>query len=153
MIELVEKTQDELDVWIDPMWDNYVEQRVGAGEERDAAVAQASMQRDQLFPDGKPADGQHVMNALHDGAPVGILWMGKPFGPESGTWFVFYVEVDEQHRGKGFGRETMEAAEAWTIAQGGCKIGLNVFGPNTVARSLYDSLGFTVQATSMFKEL
>ena len=57
---------------------------------------------------------------------------------------VLYVEIDEAHRGQGLGREAMEAAEAWTLEHGGTRISLNVFGPNIVARSLYDSLGFQV---------
>ena len=47
----------------------------------------------------------------------------------------------------------MEAAEEWTRERGGTRVALNVFGPNLVARSLYDSLGYEVLATSMFKDI
>jgi GNAT superfamily N-acetyltransferase len=66
---------------------------------------------------------------------------------------VFFVQIDEAHRGKGLGRATMFAAEEWTHARGGNRIGLSVFGPNTVARSLYDSLGYEAIAISMYKDL
>ena len=153
MLELVDKQQDELTLWIPMMIASYVEQRIGAGESRESAWTSAEAQREQLFPGGKVADGQHVMNLVVDGEAVGVLWMGRPLGGSEDTWFVFYVEVDESHRGRGLGRQAMEAAEAWTIAHGGQRIALNVFGPNVVARSLYDSLGFQVMATSMFKDL
>ena len=93
------------------------------------------------------------MRVVVDGEAVGSLWMGRPFGGSESTWFVFYVEVDEAHRGKGFGRVAMQAAEDWTRAHGGSRVALNVFGPNTVARNLYDSLGYQVMATGMFKDL
>ena len=37
--------------------------------------------------------------------------------------------------------------------RGGTRVGLNVFGPNAVARALYDSLGYRVMATAMYKDL
>jgi GNAT superfamily N-acetyltransferase len=153
MHELVPLTHAELAVWIPPMQAGYVEERIGAGEERESAQKSADQQFDQLFPDGAPAEGQHVMRLVVDGAPVGYLWMGRPFGGSTSTWFVFYVEVDESERGKGFGRVAMLAAEEWTRANGGTRVALNVFGPNTVARGLYDSLGYEVMATSMYKDL
>jgi ribosomal protein S18 acetylase RimI-like enzyme len=111
------------------------------------------MEFGQLFPEGVPADGQHVMNVIADGATVGTLWMGRPFSGEGATWYVFDIEIAEAARGRGFGRAAMEAAEAWTRDRGGTRVALNVFGPNLIARALYESLGYEVQATSMFKDL
>ncbi|HEV3212546.1 MAG TPA: GNAT family N-acetyltransferase [Acidimicrobiales bacterium] len=153
MIELIEKRQDELVHWIPAMIAGYVEQRIGAGESRESAWTNAEAQREQLFPGGTIAEGQHVMNLVLDGRPIGVLWMGRPLNGSDDTWFVFYVEVEEPYRGQGLGRAAMEAAEAWSKAHGGQRIALNVFGPNLVARSLYDSLGYQVMATSMFKDL
>lgn len=153
VIELVEKTESEIAEWLPAMKAHYVEERVAAGEPREQATASSDHQFAILVPDGRPAEGQHVMNAVRDGEAVGQLWTGRPFGSDPEMWFVFFVEVDPQHRGKGLGREIMLAAEAWTRANGGRKIGLNVFGPNAVARSLYDSLGYEVMATNMVKDL
>jgi len=153
VLELVDKPHDDLAHWIPAMIASYVEQRIGAGESRESAWRSAEAQREQLFPGGALAEGQHVMNLVVDGKPGGVLWMGRPLGGSEDTWFVFYVEVDEAHRGQGLGRQAMEAAEAWTRANGGQRIALSVMGPNTVARSLYDALGFQVMATSMFKDL
>jgi GNAT superfamily N-acetyltransferase len=153
MVELVEKSAVALDAWVPAMFAGYVEQRVGAGERRESAVANAASQQAQLFPDGKPAEGQHVMDVVVDGEAVGTLWMGRPFGGEEGVWFVFYVEIDEARRGEGLGRVAMEAAERWTKEHGGTRVALNVFGPNVVARNLYDSLGYQVMGTGMYKDL
>jgi GNAT superfamily N-acetyltransferase len=131
----------------------YVAERVKAGEDSDVATKMADAQFSELFPQGSPADGQFVMNVVADEEAVGTLWMGRPFSGEAGTWFVFDIEISKDSRGRGFGREAMEAAEAWTRDQGGTRIALNVFGPNLTARSLYDSLGYEVLATSMFKDL
>jgi len=153
MIELVEKTTEEITAWIPPMLAGYIDERTAAGEPRELAEAQGASQMEQLFPGGVPAEGQHPMNVVADGEVVGTLWMGRPFGGATDTWFVFYVEVDPARRGEGLGRATMQAAEAWSREHGATKIGLNVFGHNAVARALYDSLGYRVLATNMLKDL
>jgi ribosomal protein S18 acetylase RimI-like enzyme len=151
MIELTERDPAVLEAWIPQMAASYIEQRVAAGEPRAIAEAGSAQQFAQLFPDGKPAEGQHVMDVRRDGEIVGTLWMGRPFGNAEDTWYVFYVEIEPSHRGEGLGRAAMEAAERWTIEHGGKRIGLNVFGNNHVARALYDSLGYEVLGTSMAK--
>jgi ribosomal protein S18 acetylase RimI-like enzyme len=153
VLELVYKQPDELAHWVPAMFAGYVEERIGAGESRESAWAAASAQQEQLFPAGMPAEGQHVMNLVLDGGAVGVLWMGRPLGGDEETWYVFYVEIDEVHRGLGLGREAMVAAEGWASSHGGSRIALNVFGSNTVARALYDSLGYRVLATGMYKDL
>ncbi len=135
------------------MKEHYVAERMKAGDSSDAAHRTSETQFAELFPDGAPAEGQFVMNAIADGVTVGTLWMGRPFSRDSNTWFVFDIEIAEDARGRGIGRAAMEAAEVWTREHGGTRVALNVFGPNLIARSLYDSLGYEVLATSMFKDL
>ncbi|MGH9019433.1 MAG: GNAT family N-acetyltransferase [Acidimicrobiales bacterium] len=132
---------------------DYVDEQVAAGQSRAAAQARADAQHAALFPDDRPAEGQHLMEVVDGDEAVGLLWMGRPFDGDERTRWVFKVEVYEAHRGRGLGRATMEAAEAWTREHGGTRVGLNVFGHNAVARSLYDSLGYQVQSTNMFKDL
>jgi len=146
-------TEDELAAWIPMTLAGYIEQRVEAGEPREQAEAQGTAQFAELFPEGRPAEGQHAMSVVEDGEVVGCLWMGRPLSGDQSTWYVFYVEVDPTRRGEGLGRRTMQAAEAWSRDHGGTRIALNVFGHNVVARSLYDSLGYGVVATQMRKEL
>jgi GNAT superfamily N-acetyltransferase len=69
---------------------------------------------------------------------VGSLWIG-PHGPDrADAFWVWDVEIDAPHRGRGLGRAAMLLAEEAARAHGATELGLNVFGPNTVARHLYD---------------
>jgi ribosomal protein S18 acetylase RimI-like enzyme len=153
MIRLETKNSDELTAWLPAMVEHYIDERIKAGESSEDAHRVSASQFGQLFPDGAPADGQHVMNVVADEGTVGTLWMGRPFSGNANTWYVFDIEIAEDARGRGLGRAAMEAAEAWTRERGGTRVALNVFGPNHIARSLYDSLGYEVQATLMFKDL
>ena len=93
------------------------------------------------------------MNVIADEESVGTLWMGRPLSGDADTWYIFDIEIAKDMRGRGFGRAAMEAAEEWTRERGGTRVALNVFGPNLTARALYDSLGYEVLATSMFKDI
>ncbi len=153
MVKLESKSSEELAAWLPNLFEHYVAERIKAGENPDVAKKMSDAQAAELFPDGSPADGQHVMNVIADEESVGTLWMGRPLSGDADTWYIFDVEIAKEMRGRGFGRAAMEAAEEWTRERGGTRVALNVFGPNLTARALYDSLGYEVLATSMFKDI
>jgi ribosomal protein S18 acetylase RimI-like enzyme len=153
MVKLELKASRELSAWLPGKRDEYIAERIKAGESADVAHRMSDSQFAELFPDGSPAEGQHVMNVIDDEEIVGTLWMGRAFSGDALTWSIFDVEISKDFRGRGYGRAAMEAAEEWTRERGGTRVALNVFAPNLVARSLYDSLGYEVLATSMFKDI
>lgn len=144
---------EALAIWIPRSMDDYLRQRIGAGEDPQAARAHVASQQEQFFPAGRPGDGQFIMDVVDGDQVVGTLWLGRPVTGPPDAWFVYNIEIDAEFRSRGYGRATMRCAEAWVRERGGSRLGLNVFGPNVVARALYDSLGYQVQATAMFKDL
>jgi len=81
------------------------------------------------------------LNLLVDGEVVGVA-----LGVVDGDWMGIYdVVVDPDHRGKSYGRIIMEALFAWGVAQGASEGYLQVQANNTVAMTLYRSLGFAHQ--------
>jgi ribosomal protein S18 acetylase RimI-like enzyme len=87
-----------------------------------------------------------------DEQPVGWLWLA-PASKGSDSLFVYDIEIDEPHRGRGLGRATMLAAEDVARAAGHRFVRLNVFGWNTSAQALYRSLGYRTDAIQMSKPL
>ena len=83
---------------------------------------------------------------------VGVLWIADKLDPVAKDWYIYDIEVVKAFRGKGYGRQTMQAAEQYVTSHGGKRLGLNVFGPNTVARSLYESMDYQVLAVGMYKD-
>jgi len=67
--------------------------------------------------------------------------------------FIYDIEVREDLRGRGWGRELMTYAERWAVERGSREIALNVFGGNALARGLYASLGYSERSVSMAKAL
>jgi GNAT superfamily N-acetyltransferase len=143
---------EALAAWLDYSNDEYVRERIEAGDSPDYARERAAQSNAEYFPDGRPAEGQHVYQVIDDEV-VGVLWIG-PFSLARPTeWWVFDIEIDEARRGEGYGRATMLLAEDEARRLGATKLGLNVFGHNTVAHSLYTSLGYQATAINMAKAL
>ncbi len=73
--------------------------------------------------------------------------------PNGTSAWVFDIRVDDAQRGKGLGRALMEAMHAAARDLGATSVGLNVFGHNTAAVRLYESLGYRVTAQQMRVEI
>ncbi|MDE3043688.1 MAG: GNAT family N-acetyltransferase [Acidobacteriota bacterium] len=146
-------TPGELVAWLPGVMEDYVHQRVLAGEDEAAARATAAAQTEELAPGGVAAEGQHFFWQRDGDAVVGALWLGRTLQRLTDSWYVYFVVVHDEFRGRGYGRAAMLAAEEWTKRQGARYLGLNVFGHNHVARNLYESLGYETMATQMRKEL
>jgi ribosomal protein S18 acetylase RimI-like enzyme len=106
-----------------------------------------------LFDGDRPSLGQHILDVVSDGEVVGTLWLGHQSEQSANEWFIYDIVINESLRGTGLGRATMLAAEEFVTAKSGTRLALNVFGPNTAARRLYESLDYEVMATSMYKDL
>ena len=147
-------TVAEYEAWIEDTTVSYAEDRAAAtGLPRDVSLEKARAQVATLLPDGHATAGMYLLLVVDDtGTEVGVLWLG-PHPERPDTLYVWDISIDEPFRGRGFGRAAMLAAEDVARDAGAVAIGLNVFGPNTAARRLYDSLGYDVTSQQMLKKL
>jgi len=143
---------ERLPAWIDDQTRGYLEARMLAGESREVAEERSSRSRDENFPDGRPLETHLVFDVWADDTVVGHLWLG-PFPAGTTEWWVFDIEIGEPYRRRGYARRALELGHAAAKQRGATAIGLNVFGYNTGAQELYDSLGYRVTATQMKKQL
>ncbi|HEX6232103.1 MAG TPA: GNAT family N-acetyltransferase [Jiangellaceae bacterium] len=148
-------TAAEVNAYIDYVARGYVEQRTElGGEPRDVAERHAAEAIERLFPDRRPAAGQHLYAAVVGSQVVGSLWLSEQShgGPDGQGW-VYDLEVAASYRGKGYGRALMQAAERLAREYGCSSLALNVFGGNEVAIKLYSSLGYRTTSQQMTKQL
>jgi ribosomal protein S18 acetylase RimI-like enzyme len=146
-------TQAEFEAWLPRQEAEYARLIEGSGAlPAQAARVKARQDTARRFIGGLASPGQFVFRVVAGDAPVGWLWLGVP-GPDLDplmAW-VYDIEIDAAFRGRGYGRGAMALAEAEARARGMRSLGLNVHGQNTVARSLYESLGYEVTALQMKK--
>ncbi|MFZ2272319.1 GNAT family N-acetyltransferase [Corynebacterium variabile] len=124
-----------------------------AGIPEDRARANLENACELVDPSSGADSPQKVFRVLDDGEEVGGLWFGPDSSGDSAAWWVWYVEVNRELRGRGLGRAAMQEAECIAGDYGATKIGLNVMGSNHTARSLYESLGYRPVSISMTKAL
>ncbi len=144
-LTLETKSADERRAYLESTMAEYRQELLDSGlspDEADENIARNSSQFDDQF----------FLNVLREGEKVGTLWLGlrNGVGPD---WWIFDIVIDDAHRGTGLGRPTLRAAEEFVAAHGGTRLGLNVFGPNKVARHLYDTAGYVVSTQQMYKDL
>jgi GNAT superfamily N-acetyltransferase len=149
-VELREKAHDEVRTWLAGMWEEYRKDLLDAGNSPEDAERNIERNRSQLFVGDDLAEGQFVFDVLRGDEKVGILWLGVKSGSD---WWIYDIVVHPEFRGTGLGRPTLLAAEEYVRIHGGTRLGLNVFGPNAVARHLYEATGYEVVSLQMVKEV
>ena len=121
--------------------EGYAADMANSGSMSAGAAAKASAdQFNQLLPDGLGTPGHSFLCLEAAGEVVATNWICHQRMP--GMSWVFGVEVSEGHRGRGYGRAAMFIGEQVSLEAGDTHLALNVFGQNTVAISMYESMGY-----------
>ena len=154
-IELRAMPAARLPGWLEETRRSYEQSRIESGESAEVAARKARAGMTASFPGGKVAPGHLVYDVVAredngQSTTVGYLWISQA-DEKADAWWVSDIEIHEEQRGKGYGRAAMQLAEDAAAEQGAATLGLNVFGYNTVARELYESLGYETVSTQMRK--
>ena len=149
-------TDAEYELFYSKLVVEYAAENVKAGEwlEEDSLELSKKASKE-LLPEGRDTSRVLILTAINDsGNAVGYVWIGleRFGGSNTGAW-IYDIEVHEEYRGKGYGRALLRAAEIVTVENGVRSLGLNVFGPNKIARSLYESAGYEITKIQMSKDL
>jgi ribosomal protein S18 acetylase RimI-like enzyme len=140
--------------WLELSRDEYANDLVTTGQTPEAAHRLAAESMDSSFPSGAPSPGHAVFDVVDDaGEAVGYLWIGPDTSDDAGAWWIWDIMIEADKRGQGFGRKVMVLGEEYARSQGAHTLGLAVFGFNTGARGLYESLGYETTSVKMRKRL
>jgi RimJ/RimL family protein N-acetyltransferase len=147
--------EEEFARWKANSFENYVKEKEKSGLSPEDARLVAERSFNTLLPNGPDSPGQTIYSIVERSSEtvVGTLWWGMQREGNSKAPWIYDIVLEESARGKGYGREAMQAVEKALKELGHKKLGLHVFGHNTVARGLYDSLGFRATSIVMNKEL
>ncbi len=135
---------------------DYARENVEAGfwDESDA-LEKSRSEINKLLPNGLDTQ-DHFLFSVEDNATndnIGVIWVNVQKKRNFKLAFIYYIEIFEQYRGKGFSKESLASLENWCKSNDISKIGLHVFAKNTVARNLYTKFGFKDTNYNMTKEL
>lgn len=136
-------------LWEAEQIESYAKARAKSGESPERAFKVAREQHALLLSKGLATEHQRFFVGRVAGTQVGTLWIGT----EHPMAFVCDVVVNQAHRRNGYGGGLMRAGALFAQRQGSHALGLNVFGYNHGARSLYDGLGYVAVELIQGKEL
>lgn len=143
-----------LPAWLERSRTAYTEDLIATGLRAREARRRAQESLDHAFPSGAPGPGHAVLEVVDEtGRAVGHLWIGPDTSDDPGAWWIWDITIDGGERGRGFGRAAMLLGEEYARERGAHTLGLNVFGFNTRARGLYESLGYETASIRMRKSL
>jgi ribosomal protein S18 acetylase RimI-like enzyme len=156
VVELVPMVDTDFRRYMETAVEDYAQSRFRCGDEAvEESRAAAKDAYEQLLSQGIASPGQHLFCIVAPGVQgrVGIVWLAlrEKYGVKSA--YVYNIEVDEAHRGKGYGAGALARAEAFAREWGAVRLSLNVWNWNETARSLYEKAGFEVMAIGMTKVL
>jgi len=144
----------EFEAWTASSVTSFAAQQVASGlQPGTEATEYAERAFAEQLPGGLGTPLHHFWTVRSRDDVVGHLWLRvRPLSVEV-EGYVYDVELRPAARGRGLGRATMLAAEDAARRLGATVMRLNVFGHNTTAISLYESLGYDVTSTTMTRRL
>lgn len=109
----------------------------------------------QLLPNGKETEDNYLLKILAADreSVIGDLWVMLENNSGTISAYICDIVVYEPYRNKGYGKAALNELENFVSKLGASKIGLNVFNHNSVAVSLYNSLGYQVSNQFMLKSI
>ncbi|MEA9358004.1 GNAT family N-acetyltransferase [Bacteriovorax sp. PP10] len=154
VISLIKMTEDEFNVWCKRSIENYRDEHIKNGLTFAEAQKRSDDDFGRLLPDGVNSVDQHVFTIKENGSKwIGTLWFGVRGAADNRKAFIYDIILDDETRGKGYGKKAMQLLEDEVKKVGLRHIGLHVFGHNKIARSLYEKLGYETTNVNMEKTL
>ena len=154
-MKLVPMTKKDFEVMRGAGIKRYAEENVKVGYWTPGEALQRSRKaHDHLLPDGLLTQGHQFFKAMdvEKDIRVGQVWIRLEPG-EDRRAFIFDVFIEEEHRGKGYGKAMMLALESKAHRMKLSSLALHVFAYNSVALHLYESLGYQTKSVNMVKKL
>lgn len=153
-LALIPLPAERFEHWLERSTREYIRDLIATGQSgpRTEAAARQTMQL--AFKGGAPTGANAVFDVVDDGLGiVGYLWVGTDASDDPSSWWIWGILIEDEFRGRGFGKSAMLLAENYARSQGAATLGLNVFGFNTTARQLYESVGYETTSLKMRKTL
>ncbi len=119
----------------------------------EGSVERSAKETAEQLPRGLDTPGHDIFVGMVGGEEIGVLWLFTDPALATPETMIYDIEIAEQHRGKGLGRELLTAAEEWCADHSIGVLKLHVFADNTAAVSLYESAGFEATNINMAKQI
>lgn len=151
MVKLEPLQQEDFERFLERGIREYAEDHVRNGNwSAEGALERSRKEFEHLLPDGIHSKDQYLWSILSNaGNKIGVLWVQV----KDHKAFIFDFVIDEEFRGKGFGKQALRAMDEKLKSMKVESVGLHVFGDNITAQELYKRVGFQITGIHMKKDL
>ena len=153
MIVLLPISQPDYDNFLRDSIRDFAADMVQSGNwHAEEALERSRKEHEKFLPDGLATKDHFLYTILdEERTKLGILWVQVKMGVHHREAFIFDFVIEEQFRGKGFGKQALIALDGIMKEMGVESISLHVFGFNTNAIGLYKKSGYEVTDLQMRK--
>jgi ribosomal protein S18 acetylase RimI-like enzyme len=154
MVKLVPMEQIDFDTYTEHSIVEYANDKVRNGNwSVEESLERSRKEFQHYLPDGLRSKDQFVYSIIEEtsGQKLGMLWVEVKTETPHRPAFIFDFRIDEQFRGKGYGKQSLLALDELLKSMGADSVGLHVFGDNIVAQELYKKAGYVITNINMKK--
>jgi ribosomal protein S18 acetylase RimI-like enzyme len=151
MIKLEPLQQEDYERFLEREIRGYAEDHVRNGNwSPEGALERSRKEFEHYLPDGIHSKDQYLYSIVDDNATkIGVLWVQV----KDRKAFIFDFVIDEELRGKGYGKQALAAMDEQLKSMEVESVELHVFGDNIPAQELYKKAGFQISGIHMNKNL
>ena len=151
MVKLVPLQQEGFERFLEYAVREYAEDHVRNGNwAAEGALERSRKEFEHYLPNGIHSMDQYLWSIVDDeGDNVGVLWVQI----KDQKAFILNFVIDEEFRGKGFGKQALIAMDEKLKSLDAESVALHVFGDSVNAQELYKKMGFKITGIHMKKDL
>jgi ribosomal protein S18 acetylase RimI-like enzyme len=156
MVKLIPMEQIDFEVYFERAIIEYAGDKVRNGNwSAEEAPGRSRVEFQHYLPDGLQTKDQFIFSIMEEssGQKLGMLWVDVKSDTPHHPAFIYDFIIEEQFRGKGFGRQTLLALDEKLLSMDAESVGLHVFGDNIIAQELYKKSGYEITNINMKKML
>jgi len=149
MITLETMQQEDFDRVIENEINQYAADHVRNGNwPEDGSLERSRREFESLLPQGVQTSNQYLWSLMDKAKKIGFLWVQV----KDSKAFIYDFLIDEEFRGKGYGKQALAAMDEMLKSMDVKSVGLHVFGDNITAQELYKKMGFEITGIHMQKK-
>ena len=149
MVKLELIQQEDFERFLERGIRGYAEDHVRNGNwPAEGALERSKKEFEHYLPNGIHSKDQYLYSIVAEGGnKIGVLWVQV----KDRKGFIFNFVIDEEFRGKGFGKQALSALDEKLESMDVESVALHVFGDNLSAQELYKKMGYQITGIHMRK--
>ncbi len=149
MITLTPMQQEDFDRVVENEIIGYAAEHVRNGNwPEEGSLERSRKEFETLLPQGIRTPSQYLWSLVDGEQKVGFIWVEI----KDGKAFIYDFVVEEEYRGKGYGKQSLAAMDEKLQSMNVKTVSLHVFGDNVTAQELYKKMGFEITGIHMQKK-